>query len=100
MTEIPRETGGRDPHNADHVLRAFRYQLLQSISYWMDLRDDEELWLECGEDLRVTSEAETHDVQVKHSEAARGPNSVSLRTAGLRDAILRFWERSDGGTLP
>src|SRR5688572_26899307 len=94
------QTVSRDPQNADHVVRAFRYQLLLSIGYWMDLRDDEELWLECGEDLRVTSESQVLDVQVKHSETAQGPSSISLRTAGLRTSILRYWERSDGGHLP
>lgn len=29
---------GRDPHQAHHVLRAFRYQLLQSVQAWLDLR--------------------------------------------------------------
>jgi hypothetical protein len=94
----PAYPNSRDPHQANHVLRAFRYQLLQSLQAWLDLRNDEELWLELNEDFSVISPDRSDDVQVKHSETPSGPASVTLRTPGVRDAILRYWARSAGGT--
>jgi tetratricopeptide (TPR) repeat protein len=94
----PASLNARDPHQANHVLRAFRYQLLQSLQAWLDLRNDEELWLELNEDFSVISSDRSDDVQVKHSETISGPSSVTLRTPGVRDAILRYWARSAGGT--
>ncbi len=80
----------RDPHQADHVLRAFRYQLLQSVQAWLDLRGNEELLLEVSEDFSIVSEERSEDVQVKHSATSAGPKPVSLRSTGVREALIRY----------
>jgi hypothetical protein len=74
------------------------HYVLQSMQTWLDRRNDEELWLEINEDFSVISSDRSDDVQVKHSETISGPASVTLRTPGVRDAILRYWARSAGGT--
>ncbi len=91
---------GRDPHQAHHVLRAFRYQLLQSVQAWLELRENEELLLEVSEDFTRVSLERSEDVQVKHSATPAGPKPVSLRSPGVGDAIMRFWDRSNAGQDP
>lgn len=91
---------GRDPHQAHHVLRAFRYQLLQSVQAWLDLRENEELLLEVSEDFTRISQEGPEDVQVKHSATPAGPRPVSLRSPGIGDAIKRYWKRSNAGQDP
>ncbi|MDY6946994.1 MAG: hypothetical protein SXG53_14860 [Pseudomonadota bacterium] len=90
----------RNAHQADHVLRAFRYQLLQSIVAWLDLHDDEVLWIEVAEDYSVESQAGSHSVQVKHSDATDGPRPISLRTKEVRDTLLRFWDEASLPSAP
>ena len=91
---------GRDPHQAHHVLRAFRYQLLQSVQAWLDLRGKEELLLEVSEDFSIVSPERSEDVQVKHSATSTGPARVSLRSPGVQTAIRRYWVRSNAGQDP
>ena len=90
----------RDPHQAHHVLRAFRYQLLQSVQAWLDLRGSEVLLLEVSEDFSIVSQEGSEDVQVKHSATSAGPKPVSLRSAGVREAVIRYWARSNAGHDP
>lgn len=87
----------RDPRQANHLIRAVRYQLLQSVDAWLNLQPGQELLLEVDEDFSVASAERSEDVQVKHSATVTGPKSVSLRSAGLRTAILSYWGRSQGG---
>jgi hypothetical protein len=83
------------PHRADAVLRAFRYQLQQSLWAWLDLREDEVLLLEVAEDFtKASAEAEVA-VQVKSGDPER---RHSLRSADVRQSLTRFWQRSNGGT--
>jgi hypothetical protein len=82
---------------ADHILAAFRYQLLHSLDAWVNLRQGEVLWLEIEEDYSVIRPGGTTDVQVKRSAAAAGPTPRSLNSADVRDVLDRFWSRSGGG---
>ena len=79
--------------NAAHVLHGFRYQLLQSLGAWLNLRQEEELWLEVSEDFSVISETQENAVQVKASRAAAGAPRYSLQSSDVRAALGRFWER-------
>ena len=90
----------RNPHQAAHVVRAFRYQLLQSVQAWLDLRENEVLRLEVSEDFSIVSQERSEDVQVKHSATKKGSTSVSLRSAGVRESVKRYWERSNAGQDP
>jgi hypothetical protein len=96
LAEYPK----RDESNkrqADHILAAFRYQLLHSLDAWVNLRQGEVLWLEIEEDYSVAGPGGTTDVQVKRSAAAAGPTPRSFHSADVRDVLDRFWGRSDGG---
>jgi hypothetical protein len=77
----------RDESNkrqADHILAAFRYQLLHSLDAWVNLRQGEILWLEIEEDYSVAGPGGTTDVQVKRSPAAAGPTPRSFHSADVR----------------
>lgn len=87
-------------HQADHVLRAFRYQLLQSLDAWLSLNPGEVLWLETEEDFSVLAENKSTDFQVKSSAAAAGPARHSLHSDGVKTALSRYWDRSDEGRDP
>jgi hypothetical protein len=90
-------TIGANKGQADHVLAAFRYQLLRSLDAWLGLRADEVLWLEIEEDFSVVSaDAATH-IQVKHSVAAAGPKPRSLHSSDVCDVLRRYWVRSNQG---
>ena len=82
-------------HQADHVLRAYRYQLLHALQEWIDLRPDEELLLEIDEDHAVVSEQRAENTQVKFSSAAAGVKAISLRSPGVVQAIERYWDQSE-----
>ncbi len=69
--------------------------MLQSLAAWLELRADEQLWLEVSEDFSVQSANMTTDFQVKSSRAASGPTSYSLQSADVRAALHRFWERAN-----
>ena len=84
--------------SAAHVLAGFRYQLLQSLAAWVELRDGEELWLEVSEDFSIAAENSSTDVQVKSSQAASGPRSFSLQSTEIIEVLRRFWERSHEGS--
>jgi hypothetical protein len=85
--------------SAAHVIAGFRYQLLQSIASLIGLRDHEELLLEVFEDYTIAAENTATDVQVKNSQAAKGPRSFSLQSPEVTSVLQRFWEASNEGTL-
>lgn len=87
-------------HQADHVLRAYRYQLLHALLGWVDLRPDQELLLEIDEDHAVVSGQRAENTQIKFSAAAAGAKSISLRSPGVVQAIDRYWDQSQGGADP
>jgi hypothetical protein len=87
-------------HQADHVLRAYRYQLLHALQDWIDLRPDDELLLEIDEDHAVVSEQRAENTQIKFSATSGGARAISLRSAGVVQAVERYWDQSKGGTDP
>ena len=90
----------REVNQADHVLRAYRYQLLHALQEWLDLGPDEELLLEIDEDHAVVSDRRADNTQIKFSDAAQGARAVSLRSAGIVNAIGRYWDQSRQGEDP
>jgi hypothetical protein len=87
----------KSTYQADAVLPAFRYQLAQSLATWLDLGDDEELWLACSEDFTRTSDEIMTDVQVKSSTAVRPPTH-SLQSLDVQAALLRFCDRAESSS--
>ena len=77
-------------HQADHVLRAYRYQLLHALQEWIDLRPEQELLLEIDEDHAIVSGERADNIQIKFSDAAQEARAVSLRSSGVVQAIGRL----------
>lgn len=69
--------------------------MLQSLAAWLELRADEQLWLEVSEDFSVQSADIATSVQVKSSRAASGPRSYSLQSSEVQAALRRLWERAN-----
>lgn len=61
------------------------------------LQDGEELLLEKEEDFSIATAEGTTNVQVKNSQALRGPRPVSLQSSEVRASLDRFWSVSVGG---
>ncbi len=84
--------------DASHALHGFRYQLLQTLGAWLNLRPNEELWIEVSEDYAVCSAHQYNAVQVKGSRAASGPTPYSLQSSDVRAALRRFWTRAESSS--
>lgn len=76
------------------ALRGYAYQLHQSAAAWIELKDNEQLYLEVAEDFaRVASDANKGDavleaVQVKDT---RESGAVTLNSADVKDAIRHLF---------
>ncbi|NMN07515.1 MULTISPECIES: hypothetical protein [unclassified Novosphingobium] len=78
-----------DPaRQAQDTFRGYIYQILRSIVVWLDLGDDEQLFLEGAEDLDRIEGTEALTEQVKDTA---GSGNITLRTASVVDAINNFW---------
>ena len=90
-------------------LKGYAYQIYASALAWLDLGDDEELYLEVAQDYATAAKEALAAVQVKDTQANITINSASIRQAiddfvdlvkrnpGKR-VVLRFLTRSDVGT--
>lgn len=78
-----------DPARQAHdTFRGYIYQILRSIVVWLDLGDEEHLYLEGAEDLDRIDGDNALTEQVKDTV---GSGNVTLRTASVVDAINNFW---------
>ena len=80
-----------DPkRQANDSLRGYLYQILHSVHAWLNLADDEILYLEGAEDFdRISPETATV-VQVKDTQ-----HNITLRSQEVIDAINHYWELQD-----
>lgn len=67
-------------------LRGYAYQLYTSALAWIDLRPEEELYLEVAEDYAVTAKDALRAVQVKDT----GPSTVTINSEGIQEALNSF----------
>jgi hypothetical protein len=72
---------------------------MQSVAALFNLRDNEELLLEISEDFTIIADDGTIDVQVKNSQAAKGPRAFSLQSPEVAAVLLRYWDASSEGSL-
>ncbi len=72
---------------ATDSLRGYRYQILHSVNAWLNLADDETLYLEGVEDFDIVSDEAATLVQVKDTQ-----HNITLRSQEVRDAINHYWE--------
>ena len=77
-----------DPKRQAHAqLKGYLYQIWHSVDAWLDLADNEILYLECAEDFDIVSEEDATVTQVKHTQ-----HKITLRSQEVNDAINNFWE--------
>lgn len=88
-----------DPkRQADAVIRAYRYQFLETAIAWLELRPSETLLIEIAEDFDVQSEdGSTKLTQVTHSSTDRRLTLASKKT---REALANYWSASGEGADP
>jgi|GEM_PF-3505712 len=78
-----------DPRRqAKDSIRGYIYQVLRSITVWLDLSASEQLYLEGAEDLDRIGDDVALTEQVKDTA---GSGNVTLRTVSVIDAINHFW---------
>lgn len=76
-----------DPaRQADAMLRACQYQILQTVSAWLDLGAQELLVVEGAEDFDVIGADDAEAVQVKSSS-----QPISLAQSEVQEALNNFW---------
>ena len=77
-----------NPKRQAHAqLRGYLYQIWHSVDAWLDLADDEVLYLEGAEDFdRISGDSATA-TQVKHTQ-----HNMTLRSQEVNDAINHYWE--------
>lgn len=73
---------------ATDTIRAYEYQIWQSVFRWITLKPNEILFLEKAEDFDVTSEAEAQTTQVKDTLRS---GSVTLNSQSVVEALTNFW---------
>ena len=69
-------------------LKGYIYQIYQSLAAWLDLKENEILFLEVAEDYAVLADNALTAVQVKDTAVSR---SVTLNSPSIRLAIQSFW---------
>ncbi len=68
-------------------LRGYLYQIWHSVNAWLDLAEDEVLYLEGAEDFDRVSDDDATATQVKHTQ-----HNITLRCQDVNDAINHYWE--------
>ena len=90
MTEKDTKTQGlkADPkRQATDPIRGYLYQIWHSVNAWLDLADNEILYLEGAEDFDIVSDDTATAVQVKDTQ-----RNITLRSQEVNDAINHYWE--------
>jgi len=83
---------------ADAVIRAYRFQFLETAIAWLELGPSETLLVEIAEDFDIQSDGgNTKLAQVTHSSTDRRLTLASKKT---REALTNFWSASSEGADP
>ena len=72
---------------ADDALRGYVYQIWHSVDAWLDLAEDETLYLEGAEDFDRVSDEIATVAQVKDTQ-----RKITLRSQEVNDAINQYWK--------
>jgi hypothetical protein len=85
----PEPLGITDPRRqAADTIRAYEYQIWQSVSRWVTLKPGEVLFLEKAEDFDVVGEGWAETTQVKDTSRS---GAITLNSAGVLEGISNFW---------
>ena len=81
-----------NPKRQAHAqLRGYLYQIWHSVNAWLDLAENEILYLEGAEDFDILSDGIDTAVQVKNTQ-----RNITLTSQEAADAINNFWELRTG----
>ena len=72
---------------ATDSMEGYRYQILHSVNAWLDLADNDILYLEIAEDFDIESDGTLTATQVKHTQ-----DNITLRSQQVIDGINNYWE--------
>jgi len=81
---IPPEELGRQ---AVHSLRGYIYQIFQSVSAWLSVKEHEILLLETADDFAIHADGILNPTQVKHLSSG----TITLRSKEVLKSITAFW---------
>ena len=71
---------------ATDSIEGYRYQILHSVNAWLDLADNDILYLEVAEDFDIESDGTFTATQVKHTQ-----DNITLRSQQVIDGINNYW---------
>lgn len=72
---------------ANDALEGYYYQLCHTVDAWLDLAENDVLYVEFAEDFDIESEGTFTAIQVKHTQ-----RNITLRSEQVTDAINNYWE--------
>ena len=72
---------------ANHALQGYYYQLCHTVNSWLDLADNDILYLEVAEDFDIESDGTFTATQVKHTQG-----NITLRSQQVIDGINNYWK--------
>ncbi|MYG08896.1 DUF4926 domain-containing protein [Candidatus Poribacteria bacterium] len=72
---------------ATDSIEGYRYQILHSVNAWLDLADNDILYLEIAEDFDIESDETFTTTQVKHTQ-----DPITLRSQQVIDALNNYWK--------
>ena len=72
---------------ATDSIEGYRYQILHSVNAWLDLADNDILYLEVAEDFDIESDGTFTTTQVKHTQ-----DPITLRSQQVIEGINNYWE--------
>ncbi len=86
ITDGPITLVGDPERSASDSIRGYTFQIWHSVNAWLELSDDEDLYLEGAEDIDVMGPECATAIQVKDVQ-----KNITLRSQSVLDAIESFW---------
>jgi len=74
---------------AIHTLKGYSYQIWQSVLHWLNLQENQHLYLEGAEDIDLHFTGYVETTQIKE---IKDSGQITLRSKDVIDAINHFWE--------
>ncbi len=74
-------------HQAHASIEGYFYQILHSVNAWLDLADNDSLYLEVAEDFDIESGGTFTATQVKHTR-----DNITLRSEQVVAAVNNYWK--------
>ena len=72
---------------ANDAFKGYYYQLCHTVNAWLDLADNDILYVEVAEDFDIESDGTFTATQVKHTQ-----RNITLKSEQVIDGINNYWE--------